>query len=37
MDGAIAACRRGVIVPDINEGFDQVEAAASREPAVNVE
>lgn len=36
MDGAIAACRRGVIVPDINEGFDQVEAAASPEHAVNV-
>lgn len=36
MDGAIAACRRGVIVPDINEGFDQVEAAASTEHAVNV-
>ena len=33
MDGAIAACRRGVIVPDINEGFDQVEAAASPEHA----
>ena len=36
MGGAIAACRRGVIVPNINEGFDQVEAAASPEYAVNV-
>ena len=36
MGGAIAACRRGVIVPNINEGFDQVEAAASPEHAVNV-
>ena len=36
MGGAIAACRRGAIVPNTNEGFDQVEAVASPEHAVNV-
>ena len=36
MGGAIAACRRGAIVPNTSEGFDQVEASASPEHAVNV-
>lgn len=36
MGGAIAACRRGAIVPNTSGGFDQVEASASPEHAVNV-
>ncbi|MCQ4974586.1 hypothetical protein NE662_10240, partial [Bifidobacterium pseudocatenulatum] len=36
MGGAIAAGRRGGIVPNTNESCDQVEAGASPEHAVNV-